>query len=333
VPPDLVRVEPSPPRLRRRLVPHTRKSWLVVLLVAILTASALGAGSIAVNAFDAGSLFERLQSKIDRLMAGPPPDRATLPTVVGPPDDTPEDSPSPSAVATPEATPGPSLRPGASRTPSPTPKPTPTPIPRVAVDVDIVANHGPEFASELRDDWCSPAGVTTALAIMGLGAPTDAREKEIASRVREWDSYQDSHNGEWGPAAMALALDAYGAKGYQVVAYQTQARALRGAAKAIMRTNSPALLLAWRGAHTWVMTGFRADADPRVFSDAKISGTYIDDPWYPLISSIWGASDPPGTFQDKSEMVRNFLPWKRPEGLYPDRDGMFIVVIPTVRRG
>ena len=28
-------------------------------------------------------------------------------------------------------------------------------------------------------------------------------------------------------------------------------------------------------------------------------------------------------------MVRNFLPWKRPEGHYPDRDGKFIVVIPT----
>ncbi len=330
MPPDLVRVEPSPPRLRRRLVPHTWKSWLVVLLVAILTASSLGAGSIAVNAFGAGSLFERLQSKIDRLM-NPPPDRATLPTIVD--TEPPDGSPSPSPVATAVPTRGPSPRPGAGSTPAPTPKPTPTPIPRVAVDVDIVANHGPEFAHESRKDWCSPAGVTTALAILGLGAPTAARETEIASRVHEWDSYQDSHNGDWGPAAMALALDAYGAKGYQVVAYQTQARALRGAAKAIMQTNSPALLLAWRGAHTWVMTGFRADADPRVFNDAKITGTYIDDPWYPWVSSIWGPSDPPGTFQDKSEMVRNFLPWKRPEGLYADRDGMFIVVIPTIRRG
>ncbi len=332
VPSDLVRVEPTPPRFRHRLVPHSAKGWFAILLALALTAGALGMGAVAVNAFGVGSLFERLQSKIERMVAGPPPDRATLPTVEDsePPDDTPEPSPS----DTPEpSTPGPSARPGASHTPAPTPKPTPTPVPRVAVDVDIVAKHGPEFAHELRDDWCSPAGVTTALAILGLGAPTDARQKEIASRVREWESYADSHNGEWGPAAMALALDAYGAPGYQVVAYQTQARALRGAAKAILTTNSPALLLAWRGAHTWVMTGFQADADPRVFNDAKITGTYIDDPWYPWVSSIWGASDPPGTFQDKAEMVRNFLPWKRPEGHYADRDGKFIVLIPTVRRG
>jgi hypothetical protein len=60
-----------------------------------------------------------------------------------------------------------------------------------------------------------------------------------------------------------------------------------------------------------------------------VSGAYILDPWYPWVSSIWGPSDPPGTFQDSSEMVRNFLPWKRPEGRYPDRDGKFIIVVPT----
>ena len=77
------------------------------------------------------------------------------------------------------------------------------------------------------------------------------------------------------------------------------------------------------------MTGYRADADPLVFKDAKVSGTYILDPWYPRNSSIWGQSDPPGTYQDAAEMRRNFLPWKRPEGRYPERDGLFIAVVPT----
>jgi hypothetical protein len=93
------------------------------------------------------------------------------------------------------------------------------------------------------------------------------------------------------------------------------------------------ILLAWRGAHTWVMSGYRADADPTVFKDARVSGAYILDPWYPWNSSIWGQSDPPGTFQNAAEMVRNFLPWKRPEGHYPDRDGKFIVVMPTIPAG
>jgi hypothetical protein len=29
-------------------------------------------------------------------------------------------------------------------------------------------------------------------------------------------------------------------------------------------------------------------------------------------------------------MERNFLVWKRPEGKYPDRDGKFIILVPTV---
>ena len=129
---------------------------------------------------------------------------------------------------------------------------------------------------------------------------------------------------------MALALEEYGAPGYEVRAYKTRGAALRDAAKAIRKTNSPVILLAWRGAHTWVMTGFRADADPLVFKDAKVSGAYILDPWYPRISSIWGKSDPPGTFQNAAEMERNYLKWKRPEGRYKDRDGLYIAVVPTL---
>ena len=81
------------------------------------------------------------------------------------------------------------------------------------------------------------------------------------------------------------------------------------------------------------MTGFRASADPAVLPGAIVAGAYILDPWYPRISTIWGASDPPGTFQDASEMVRNFLPWKRPEGKYPGRDGKFLMLVPVSAPG
>ena len=319
--PDLAGSPAGAPRARRRFVPHGLRTWFLLFLAVALAAGALGVGAISVNAFGVGALYERLEAKIDRWLAGPPPDRATLPTV----DVTdPPDSPPPSA---------PAGEPEASGRPSGTPGPTATPVPRVPVDVDIVAKHGPEFSSEIKDVWCSPAGVTTALAIMGLAPATNDQQRQIASRIREWESYQDSKNGDWGPAAMALALNAYGAAGYKVYGFSSLTTAMRSAAKAIAATNSPALLLAWHGAHTWVMTGFRADADPRVFNDAKILGAYIDDVWYPRISSIWGASSKPGTFDTMAVMRDNFLPWKRPEGLYPTRDGKFIVVLPTVRRG
>ena len=225
----------------------------------------------------------------------------------------------------------PTLAPGATPTPTPDPTPTPTPLPqRVAVDVNIVSDPESVFASEQHKDWCAPAGVQMVLAVLGKVNTSAATQREIAGRVREWESYADSHNGDWGPAAMALALKAYGAPGYEIRAFESRGGALRDAAVAIQETGAPVVLLAWRGAHTWVMTGFRADADPSLFRNAKMEGAYILDPWYPRVSSIWGPSDPAGTFQDAAEMQRNFLPWKRPEGRYPDRDGLWITLAPTI---
>jgi hypothetical protein len=314
------RVNRGYPRLRIGRGRSRKKKALIAILVLGLVGPTLGAAAIATNTLGAGRLYERFVAKVDRFLAGPPPaDRTTEETIVVTPKPA---APSPSPTA--------SLPPAASG--RPTPAPTATPVPRVPVDVDIVTDHNAVFVHEIHVTWCAPAGVTMALAVLGKGPANAARETEIESRIHEWETYQDSHNLDWGPSAMVKALAAYGAPGYQVRAYETRADALLGAAQAISSTNSPAILLAWKGAHTWVMTGYRANADPLVFDDAKVIGTYILDPWYPDFSSIWGQSDPPGTFQNASEMERNFLAWKRPEGAYPTRDGNFIVVIPTMPR-
>jgi hypothetical protein len=292
-------------------------------LVAIVAGTALGTVAISTDAFGAGNLFERAMDRIDRFIAGPVPDRPTDGTVlVTSPPETPEPTPTP----TPRPVPS-----GAAPTATPMATPTPTPTPaRVPVDVDIVEDHEAVFAHELKDTWCAAAGVQMTLAALGLADTSDEFQQELQGRVREWESYGDSHNGKWGPSAMVLALEAYGAIGYEVRAYETRQDALRDAAVALESTGSPVILLAWRGAHTWVMTGYRADADPAFYPDATIEGAYVLDPWYPWVSSIWGPSDPPGTFQDNAEMERNYLRWKRPEGLYPERDGLFISVVPTV---
>jgi hypothetical protein len=298
----------------RRRVP-----WRL-LAVAFAVVAALGLGVIATNAGGMGERFERLANRVDRIF-NPVPERSTRPTV--------DITPPPSATATPRPTPTHSLPPDA------TPAPTPTPLVRTPVDVTILDDPGADFSHQAHKDWCAPAGVQMTLAVLGLATTSDAFQAELQSRVREWESWDDSHNGEWGPAAMALALEAYGAPGYEIRAYKSRGDAVRDAAIAITKTNSPAILLAWRGAHTWVMTGYTAEADPLLFPDAVMTGAYVLDPWYPWVSTIWGPSDPPGGYQDWSEMERNFLPWKRPEGLYPDRDGKFILLVPTipVRRG
>ena len=290
-----------------------RLGLLPLLLIAGLVFAAAAFAAINTNVLGAGDKFDRLVAKVERFIIGPPPDRPTVETVTV--------TPRPTLAPTPSPTP---LPPGA------TPGPTVAPPVRTAMDVSILEDPKAVFAHEIRKDWCAPAGVQMTLAALGLADTTEGFQRTLAGRVHEWESKRDSRNGEWGPSAMAEALAAYGAPGYEVRAYDSRADALFDAAVALESTHSPVILLAWRGAHTWVMNGYRADADPALFPDAKISGAYILDPWYPWNSSIWGQSDPPGTFQDQAEMKRNFLEWKRPEGTYPDRDGKFIVVMPTL---
>jgi hypothetical protein len=308
-------------RSTRRAPRRLRRYVVGAVLVAFVGAS-LTTLAIATDAFGAGERWISLVTRLERVMAGPVPDRPTLKTVLV--------TEPPEVEASPEPT---SAAPGGSAAPSAEPVATPTPRPeRRPMDVDIVENPNRVFASQHHKDWCAPAGVQTVLAILGKSDTKDSTQIEIAGQIRKWEAWEDSHNGDWGPAAMALSLDAYGAPGYEVRAFEHMTYALRDAAVAIQSTQSPAILLAWRGAHTWVMSGYRADGDPAIFRNTKIEGAYILDPWYPRISSIWGASNPPGTFTEFDELRENFLPWKRPEGRYPDRDGLYITVVPTIPR-
>ncbi|MDQ4035034.1 MAG: hypothetical protein M3153_03815 [Chloroflexota bacterium] len=301
---------------------------LPLAAIALLILFAMGFTAVRANVLGMGERFDRWSARIENVI-DPPPDRSTIPTVVV----TPEPSPTP----TPEETP--------TLAPSATPSPTPTPLVRTAVDVRVVDDHATVFASQLTEKDCAVAATQMVLTILGRGDTSGGFQTEIHDRIGEWESLDDSLNGGWGPAAVSLALAAYGAPGYEIRAYDTYTDALRDSAIAITQMGKPVVMFPWWGAHTWVMTGYRADADPTLFADASISGAYILDPWYPRVSSIWGASDPPGNFEDLAELERNWPAyqgppgyeqigpgWTRPEGAYPDRDGRFVVLIPTTPR-
>jgi hypothetical protein len=302
-----------------------RTSTRTVIVVAVLVYALLGAlavTAVATNTFEAGNHLNGLIQRV-RLALDPPPDRAVLPIVeiteagkgVKP-------EPEADTAAAP-----------AERAPQKTPRPKATPRPkREPLDLKLRFDPGRTFASQLNEHWCAVAGTQIVLAMHGIVDNSAAVQRTIAGRTDEWESRQDSHNGGWGPSAIAQALATYGLEGYEIRSYANRHLALRDAAIAIKKTRSPVVLIAWRGAHTWVMTGFRAEADPTIFPRAKITGAYIYDPWYPRVSTIWGPSDPPGAFQDWPEMERNYLRWDRPEGSYKYRDGKFLAIVPTVAR-
>jgi hypothetical protein len=241
--------------------------------------------------------------------------------VVGSPSARPH--PSASAVASAPASSGPSV--------APSPTPTPKPV-RKAVNVRIEPKPAVAFVSEAKNTWCAAAAVQIALNVNGPASRVDtsrARQAQIRKLEVDLTTPKDSRNGGAGPLGMVATLEKLGKVDYELHIYATRAEALRASAKAIKQTGHAAILLAWRGAHAWVMTGYRADADPTVFANAKVAGAYIIDPWYPRVSRIWGPSDKPGVYQDSAEMKRNYLPWKRPDGRYPGRDGKFLAIIPV----
>jgi hypothetical protein len=304
----------------------SRRLSLAALVLVLLFAS--GFTVVRANVLGMGERFDRWAARVEAFI-DPPPDRATIPTVVV------AEEPSPSAT--------PSPTPSTTESSPPTASPTPTPLVRAAVDVRLVADPVALFASQNTTEDCAAAGTQIVLAILGLADTSPAFQEELKARIGEWESWDDSHDGGWGPAAVSLALAAYGAPGYEIRAYESHIDAMRGAAAALSATGKPVVLFPWWGAHTWVMTGYRADADPLLFPDASVSGLYIQDPWYPRFSTIWGQSDGPGNFEDLAEMERNWPAyagppgyeavgpgWTRPEGLYPDRDGKFVVLIPTI---
>jgi len=287
----------------------SRRTLLAALVVSVMLWAAVGTALLATDTLGMGTRLDHLADRV-RLALDPPPDREIAPiievTAARPPE---RDIAGAGGDIAGPATPRPKRKP---------------------VDVRLKADPARVFASQHTNDWCAPAGIQIVLAMHGAMGNSVPEQKRIASSVDRFESWRDSHNGEWGPAAIAEALAANGVDGYEVRAYGSRKLALRDAAIALSQTGAPVILIAWKGAHTWVMTGYRANADPAVFRNAKVSGAYIYDPWYPRVSSIWGPSDSPGTFQDEAEMERNYLRWDRPEGQYVERDGKFLAVVPTI---
>ncbi|MGZ8527665.1 MAG: hypothetical protein ACXWWR_02640, partial [Candidatus Limnocylindrales bacterium] len=61
----------------------------------------------------------------------------------------------------------------------------------------------------------------------------------------------------------------------------------------------------------------------------KVTHLWIEDVWYPRISSIWGTSRPPDSLVAVRLMPQDYLPWKRPTGRYPAKDGKFVLIVPV----
>jgi hypothetical protein len=187
-----------------------------------------------------------------------------------------------------------------------------------------------DFVSQARADWCVPASIRMMMNMIDEAGdrsrPTQASLDRLARSLSS-DRLQGAGSE---PEGWAGALDRLGYGPYEVRAERTRAAALRMAARAIRLTGRPVGLLMWRGAHAWVVSGFRATADPAVTGDFAVTDLYVEDPWYPRSSSMMGRSRPPDTRVSVDRLVTTYLPWRRAVR-YVEKDGRFVLVVPVVK--
>jgi hypothetical protein len=222
---------------------------------------------------------------------------------------------------------GPDASPAPARTPRPWSDLRPRPRPgRFSMDI-----YKPgAMASEALPEWCVPAAMLTMINIMKKGRPdTSAAEQKRLYHLARKHSTDKLTGAGAEPEGWAGGLEAEGFGPYRVYVADNRLYAIRQAARALRLTGRPVGLLAWRGAHSWVMTGFEATADPAYTNKFVVTGVYIADVWWPRVSTIWGASNPPDTLVPFDKLPQDYLEWRRPDVRYPDKDGRFIVVLPV----
>ena len=261
----------------------------------------------------------------------------TIPTAAGHPPRGPRPTPAvtvaPPTSATPERTETTERteRPRATATARPTPRPTPRLHPRPhkgPFGMDIYRRNA--MVSELEPWWCMPAAMQTIMNIIDGGKPdrSYATQRRLYGLARRLSTDRlDGKGAE--PVGWASGLTRLGYGRYIVSVHRTRADAIHTAAQALRMTGRPVGIIAWRGAHSWVMSGFRATADPALTNHFVVTQVAIEDVWYPRISSIWGPSTPPDTWIPVERLPQDYLPYRRPGVRYPGLDGRFLLVLPV----
>ncbi len=228
-------------------------------------------------------------------------------------------------TSTPTVAPTPTPSPTPTATPSPTPAPTPAPTPKPVLAMNLYRKG--DFVSQATKDQCVSAAMQIMLNIV---RPKDDRSAATQARLAKLaQELSDASNGGTEPLGWARGLMKMGAGKYVVAVAPTRGKAIERAVRAMRATGRPVGLLVWRGAHSWVLHGFEATADPAGPGPMRVTHLYVSDPWYPRISSIWGPSRGPNARITPKQLEEDYLQWRRPTGRYPGMDGQYVLIMPV----
>jgi hypothetical protein len=307
-------IHATPPLPPRSLHAASLRAWATILLAVALAACGTATGAAQPTSTSSPTGMPAARTVGPTGPPEPPAPVATLPPSAALPDD-----PTPAAAGEPAPT-APPLDPPTAEAPA------------EARPFAMNLYHRGDFATQVTKTYCVPGAMQTMMNVIDKGATraSRARQDRLYRLARRLST--DRLRGAGAePEGWARGLERLGYGGYEVVETKTRAGAIRVAARAIRETGRPAGLLVWRGAHAWVMTGFRATADPADHRDFRVTHVRIVDVWYPRVSSIWGASVRPNTLVRVGKLREDYLRWRRPLMKYAEKDGKYVLVVPVDR--
>jgi hypothetical protein len=166
------------------------------------------------------------------------------------------------------------------------------------------------FSTQRSWLWCTAAGVQIVSNIVDRERDhSTASQRRYFDWMRRHNRYDLPLSAGVDPQGWTAGLRHFVDGRYRLVASRTFDGALRAAVERMRRTNLPVALTVSHGNHGWILTGFRATADPARTKDFTVTSVRVVGPLYP-IQTRGGYDMPPNTRLTTAQLRRFFTPWR-----------------------
>jgi len=201
-----------------------------------------------------------------------------------------------------------------------------TALPRWTGGVNLYRNG--TFTTQKSWLWCTAAGVQIVRNIVDRKTDhTTAAQRRYFDWMRARNRYDLPLSAGVDPAGWTAGLRHFVDDRYRLVSSRSFDAALRSAVTRLRMTNLPVALTVSHGNHGWILTGFRATADPAKTSSFTVTSVRVTGPLYGLQSKN-GYDMAPNTKLTTAQLKSFFTPWK-----YAPRamiwDGRYVSIQPV----
>lgn len=166
------------------------------------------------------------------------------------------------------------------------------------------------FTTQKTWHWCTAANVQIMRNIVHRKTNhRRAQQRRFFTYMRAHDRYAIPVRHGVDPVGWTAGLRRFVDPRYRLVSSGSFKKALRSAVRNLRRTNLPVGITVAHGNHAWVLTGFRATADPATTNDFKVRSVRVTGPLWGRQNSSFGYDMRPDTKLTRKQFKRFFTPW------------------------